>query len=54
VPQRLTDATLAFAKGSMKEVLREMIPCELPLSITLLLITYIPSLTTCLPRLAMG
>lgn len=43
-----------IAKVTMKEVLREMIPYYLPLAITLLLITYVPSLTTWLPKLAMG
>ncbi len=43
-----------IAKVSMKEVLREMLPYYIPLGITLLLITYIPSLTTWLPRLVMG
>jgi len=43
-----------IAKVSMKEVLKEMVPYYLPLAITLLLITYLPSLTTWLPRLAMG
>ena len=43
-----------IAKVSMKEVLKEMLPYYLPLAITLLLITYVPGLTTWLPRLAMG
>jgi tripartite ATP-independent transporter DctM subunit len=43
-----------IAKVSMKEVLKEMAPYYLPLVITLLLITYVPGLTTWLPRLAMG
>ena len=43
-----------IAKVSMKEVLREMLPYYIPLGITLLLITYVPSLTTWLPRLVMG
>jgi len=43
-----------IAKVSMREVLKEMIPYYLPLAITLLLITYVPALTTWLPRLAMG
>ena len=43
-----------IAKVSMRDVLREMVPYYLPLVITLLLITYIPAITTWLPRLAMG
>lgn len=43
-----------IAKVSMKEVLKEMLPYYIPLAITLLLITYIPSLTTWLPQLAFG
>jgi len=43
-----------IAKVTMKEVLREMLPYYVPLGLTLLLITYIPALTTWLPRLAMG
>jgi TRAP-type C4-dicarboxylate transport system permease large subunit len=43
-----------IAKVSMREVLKEMMPYYLPLAITLLLITYVPALTTWLPRLAMG
>ncbi len=31
-----------------------MLPYYIPLGITLLLITYVPALTTWLPRLAMG
>jgi TRAP-type C4-dicarboxylate transport system permease large subunit len=37
----------------MKDVLREMLPYYVPLAITLLLITYIPGLTTWIPRLAL-
>ena len=43
-----------IAKVTMKEVLREMLPYYLPLGITLLLITYVPVLTTWIPRLAVG
>jgi tripartite ATP-independent transporter DctM subunit len=43
-----------IAKVTMKDVLKEMLPYYLPLGITLLLITYIPSLTTWIPRLAVG
>jgi TRAP-type C4-dicarboxylate transport system permease large subunit len=43
-----------IAKVKMKEVLREMIPFYFPLVITLLLLTYVPELTTWLPRLALG
>src|SRR5258706_4340051 len=42
------------AKVTMKEVLTEMLPYYVPLGITLLLITYIPSLTTWIPRLALA
>ncbi len=43
-----------IAKVTMRQVLREMLPYYLPLGLTLLLITYVPALTTWLPRLAMG
>jgi tripartite ATP-independent transporter DctM subunit len=43
-----------IAKVTMKEVLKEMMPYYVPLAATLLLITYIPGLTTWIPRLAMG
>jgi tripartite ATP-independent transporter DctM subunit len=43
-----------IAKVSMKDVLQEMLPYYLPLGITLMLITYVPGLTTWIPRLAMG
>jgi tripartite ATP-independent transporter DctM subunit len=43
-----------IAKVTMQDVLKEMLPYYLPLGITLLLITYIPSLTTWIPRLAVG
>jgi tripartite ATP-independent transporter DctM subunit len=43
-----------IAKVTMKEVLREMAPYYVPLVVTLLLITYVPELTTWIPRLALG
>jgi len=43
-----------IAKVTMKDVLREMIPYYLPLAITLLLITYVPSITTWIPTWALG
>jgi TRAP-type C4-dicarboxylate transport system permease large subunit len=43
-----------IAKVTMRDVLKEMLPYYVPLLITLLLITYVPALTTWLPRLAMG
>jgi tripartite ATP-independent transporter DctM subunit len=43
-----------IAKVSMKDLLREMAPYYVPLAITLLLITYVPALTTWIPRLALG
>ncbi len=39
-----------IAKVKMKEVLREMLPFYVPLGVTLLLITYVPAITTWLPR----
>ncbi|MFO1328082.1 MAG: TRAP transporter large permease [Rubrivivax sp.] len=43
-----------IAKVTMKTVLREMLPFYVPLLVTLLLITYVPAITTWLPRLAVG
>jgi tripartite ATP-independent transporter DctM subunit len=43
-----------IAKVTMKDVLREMFPYYLPLLVTLLLITYVPEITTWIPRLAVG
>jgi TRAP-type C4-dicarboxylate transport system permease large subunit len=43
-----------IAKVTMKEVLKEMMPYYVPLIVTLLLITYIPAITTWIPRLAVG
>jgi len=43
-----------IAKVTMKDVLREMAPYYVPLGITLLLITYVPQITTWIPRIALG
>ena len=43
-----------IAKVSMKEVLREMAPYYVPLTITLLLITYVPAITTFIPTWALS
>jgi tripartite ATP-independent transporter DctM subunit len=43
-----------IAKVTMKEVLKEMLPYYVPLVVTLLLITYVPGITTWIPRLALG
>ncbi len=43
-----------IAKVTMKDVLKEMLPYYLPLGITLLLITYIPGITTWIPTWALG
>jgi tripartite ATP-independent transporter DctM subunit len=43
-----------IAKVSMKVVLKEMLPYYVPLAITLLLITYVPSLTTMIPTWALA
>lgn len=43
-----------IAKVKMKAVLREMIPFYFPLVMTLILLTYVPQLTTWLPRMALG
>ena len=43
-----------IAKVTMKDVLKEMLPYYLPLAVTLLLITYVPALTTFVPRLALS
>jgi len=43
-----------IAKVKMKDVLREMLPFYVPLIVTLMLITYVPAITTWLPRWAMG
>ena len=43
-----------IAKVSMKDVLKEMAPYYVPLGITLLLITYVPGITTWIPRWALG
>ncbi|MGL4635477.1 MAG: TRAP transporter large permease [Beijerinckiaceae bacterium] len=43
-----------IAKVQMREVLREMLPFYIPLVATLALITYVPWITTFIPRLALG
>jgi tripartite ATP-independent transporter DctM subunit len=43
-----------IAKVSMKDVLKAILPFYIPLGITLLLITYVPAITTWIPRLALG
>lgn len=43
-----------IAKVSMREVLQAMLPFYVPLGITLLLITYVPAITTWIPKLAFG
>ena len=43
-----------IAKVTMKDVLKEMAPYYIPLIVTLLLITYVPAVTTWIPRMAMG
>lgn len=43
-----------IAQVKMKDVLREMMPFYMPLGITLLLLTYVPWITTVIPRLMLG
>jgi tripartite ATP-independent transporter DctM subunit len=43
-----------IAKVTMKDVLREMAPYYIPLAVTLLLITYVPWITTAIPSWALG
>jgi tripartite ATP-independent transporter DctM subunit len=43
-----------IAKVTMKDVLKEMMPYYIPLGITLLLITYVPQITTWIPRIALA
>jgi tripartite ATP-independent transporter DctM subunit len=43
-----------IAKVTMKDVLREMMPYYVPLLATLLIITYVPGITTWLPRWALA
>ncbi len=43
-----------IAQVKMKDVLREMMPFYIPLGITLLLLTYVPWITTVIPRLMLG
>jgi tripartite ATP-independent transporter DctM subunit len=43
-----------IAKVTMKDVLKAMLPYYVPLLVTLLFITYVPAITTWIPRLALG
>jgi len=43
-----------IAKVSMKEVVKVMMPYYIPLGITLLLITYVPGITTWIPTWALA
>ena len=43
-----------IAKVTMKDVLKEMLPYYVPHAVTLLFITYVPWITTWIPRLALG
>ncbi|MCZ8374075.1 MAG: TRAP transporter large permease [Beijerinckiaceae bacterium] len=43
-----------IAQVRMRDVLREMMPFYIPLGLTLLVITYVPWITTFIPRLAFG
>ena len=43
-----------IAKVSMQEILKEMAPYYIPLAITLLLITYVPGITTWIPTWALS
>jgi tripartite ATP-independent transporter DctM subunit len=43
-----------IAEVKMKDVLREMLPFYVPLVLTLLLITYVPWITTAIPRYFLG
>ena len=43
-----------IATVSMRDVLREMGPYYVPLLATLLLITFVPAITTWIPRLAVA
>lgn len=43
-----------IAKVTMKDVLKEMAPFYVPLLVTLMIITYVPAITTWLPRWALG
>jgi tripartite ATP-independent transporter DctM subunit len=43
-----------IAQVKMKDVLREMMPFYIPLGVTLLLLTYVPWITTVIPRLVLG
>ncbi len=43
-----------IAQVKMRDVLREMMPFYIPLGVTLLLLTYVPWITTFIPRLVLG
>ena len=43
-----------IARVTMREVLKEMAPYYVPLLATLMLITYVPGITTWIPRWALG
>jgi len=43
-----------IAKVTMKDVLKAMLPYYVPLGVTLLMITYVPAITTWIPRWALG
>jgi TRAP-type C4-dicarboxylate transport system permease large subunit len=43
-----------IAQVKMKDVLREMLPFYLPLGVTLLLLTYVPWITTVIPQMVLG
>ena len=43
-----------IAKVTMRDVLKAMLPYYVPLGVTLLLITYVPAITTWIPRWALG
>lgn len=43
-----------IARVTMRDVLKAMLPFYVPLGITLLLITYVPAITTWIPKLAFG
>ena len=43
-----------IARVTMKDVLKEMAPYYVPLLATLMLITYVPGITTWIPRWALG
>jgi TRAP-type C4-dicarboxylate transport system permease large subunit len=43
-----------IAKVKMKDVLREMLPFYIPLVLTLVLVTYVPWITTSVPQYFVG